>query len=789
MRDTYKDQSVDLSTQCSPLPQALVSSSGTKQYREHQSVSRGHLSTNIIRVPPPTRPMKYTVSENSSTTSVSPVSSSAKMTSPAVRRRSPLESRLIFIVLGLSVALVSLSITLVILSGLKMKWDTGELGGQVDTCMSEECIVSAARILKSIDRSADPCTDFYQYACGGWVASNPVPDEYSVWDQFRLLREQLLYDIKAILESPSNSFTPKPVHQARLLYRACLDEDRLEELGVAPLLQLLRSLGLPEVPAAPGTRPALPNLTPEWLTAMSRSQKTLSSSVIFSLFVSEDLRNTSRNVIMLDQASPGFSERYLADPTRFAREVADYKSYVTDMISSLLSKIPNSSLNASQLANEVVAFSTELSLIMTPAEERRDLSAQSEEMSVEKLQKLTDAPLNATTRTNRIDWAEYLRDSFHGSNVTLESDDMVVVMDSAYLEQRYLWWRVFSALAPLTLREFREHASRLGQRVMGHNTQAPRWRTCASSVNTNFGMAVSFDYVLRHFQEHSRFKALEMVNDIQVAFENMVHELDWMDHKTKQLTLQKARSMRPFIGFPEWLLVPGELEKYYEGVDVLEGQLFATYVGLSATGAKRTLEDLRRTPDKNRFIATPTTVNAFYSPVLNSITFPAGLLHPPFYGLGLEALNYGAIGAIMGHELTHGFDDLGRQYDLHGNLKQWWTNNTLNEYNDRVQCIIDQYSEFHVTRLGDNFTVNGVNTQGENIADNGGLREAQRAYEWFRERQRRQHRRRHRVMDVEPSLPGLEDISPEQLFYLGFAHSWTVCTVQTDSVSLVPCPT
>lgn len=264
---------------------------------------------------------------------------------------------------------------------------------------------------------------------------------------------------------------------------------------------------------------------------------------------------------------------------------------------------------------------------------------------------------------------------------------------------------MYSTVAPLTLQKFRDLGFQFSQKVFGLKEKTPRWKGCTGNANANFGMALSYIYAQKHFNEKAREKALEMLLDIRAAFNEMVAELDWMDIDTRARAHRKLHAMRPFVGFPDWITNPKELNKFYEGVEVIDGKLFATFLKLTDVSVKKSLNNLREKPDKNRWISTGTTVNAFYSAILNSVTFPAGILHPPFYGNGLESINYGAMGAIMGHELTHGFDDQGRRYDENGNLRQWWSDETLRHYHEKVQCIIEQYSNYHLPELGDNFTV------------------------------------------------------------------------------------
>jgi predicted metalloendopeptidase len=516
----------------------------------------------------------------------------------------------------------------------------------------------------------------------------------------------------------------------------------------------------------------------------------LGLSVLVDISVSQDVRNTSRNLLVVDQISPGISERYLLDPLRFQTEVTEYHSYIRDMVQVFQRHMINSTVhNATLFADDILNFSTQLATIMTPAEARRDTKSLFHEMSVFALQNLTDLKEQGGSVNSKLNWTRYLEYILDNTNVTLDYDsDHLIVMDIDYLQklaalvsvtdqetlERFVWWSIFQTLAPLTLQEFRNLAFTFSHKVYGLQQKTPRWKGCTSNVNSNFGMAVSYLYVQKYFNSESREKALGMLNDIRTAFTEIVMELDWMDDETKERTLEKAHAMRPFIGYPVWLLTSGELERYYEGAEVVDGLLFETYLRLSEESVKTALQDLRKAPDYNRWVTPATNVNAYYSPILNSVTFPAGILQPPFYGLGLESLNYGAIGAIMGHELTHGFDDKGRRYDKEGNLKQWWTVATVREYERRVQCIVEQYSQYNVSELGNNFTVNGINTQGENIADNGGLREAFRAYLKYQDR-----------IPNEQLLPGLAQYTPEQLFFLGFAHMWCGNSTQGSLKSLV----
>ncbi|KAJ0179111.1 hypothetical protein K1T71_004823, partial [Dendrolimus kikuchii] len=630
-------------------------------------------------------------------------------------------------------------------------------------CISEECVGTASRILQALNKDVEPCQDFYEFACGGWIKKNPVPDWASSWDQLAALREQLTTDLKELLEEDDETDLPKSVKKAKSLYRTCIDTEKLEQDGLKPIEQILEKLDLPPRP------PTEESGNFSWVVTAGRARRMLGLNVILSVQVAEDVRNTSRNRVVIEQVSPGFSERYLLLPEQFAHELEQYHKYIKAMIT-----IADPETDAQKFADDIISISKSLAKIMTPVEVRRSGTHLFHEVSVEQL---IQGSSGGPAQWKEHDWDQYMKLVFANTSVVLHPKlDRIIVMDLPYLQklavllsdtkpvmiEKFLWWSVFSTVAPMTLSAFRDLGFEFSRAVYGLQQRTPRWKSCTANVNGNFGVALSYLYVKRHFDQASRQKAIEMIEDVRLAFAAAVEQLDWMDSTTRQKTLNKLKAIRNFVGFPTWLLTHEQLDKHYKHAEVVEGSLFESYLKLTWAAVKKSFESLREKPDRDRWVATATTVNAFYSATLNSVTFPAGILQPPFYGNGIEAINYGSIGAIMGHEVTHGFDDQGRRYDEEGNLKQWWSAATLEHYHGKVQCIIDQYSKYHMPQLP-NYTVHGFNTQGENIADNGGLRAALNAYSLFTKRN---------PITRRDTLPGLPDYKPEQLFFLGFAQIW-----------------
>ncbi|XP_011500775.1 PREDICTED: neprilysin-11-like [Ceratosolen solmsi marchali] len=665
------------------------------------------------------------------------------------------ETKLIIVVGLLAVAVIALIVTLTLQIAVFGKQEYKEM------CQSEECIRTAARVIEGLNKSVEPCEDFYNFACGGWIAKHPIPQSETSWDQLSFLREELLKNLRILLEESDHDDDPTSVKMARAFYRTCMDTVSVESLGLSPIFHIMERLGLPK--QLPMNNNEAQKLDVAKLSGMV--QRLLGLNLFVTFDISEDVQDTTRNKMMMEQVSPGFSERYLLDPQRFQSELQEYKKYIKSMV-----ELIGAGEKSSEFAEEILEFSTRIAKILTTPEERRSANHFFHEVTVDQLQKVTDMEML------QWNWTTYLSNVFNNTNVTISSTtDQIIIIDLKYLQKlprllwvtppatlaRYVWWIVYSTIAPLTLQQFRDLDFQFSRKVFGLKEKTPRWKSCTGNVNADFGMALSYMYVRRHFDEESRDKALNMLMDVRTAFDKMVAELEWMDAGTRARAHRKLHAMRPFVGFPDWITKSEKLDKFYSGAEVVDGKLFETILKLTNIGLRKRLDSLREKPDKNRWISSGTRVNAFYSASLNSVTIPAGILHPPFYGNGLQSINYGAMGAIMGHELTHGFDDQGRKYDENGNLREWWSEETLRHYHAKVECIIKQYGSYHLPELGNNFTVNGINTQGENIADNGGIREAYRAYQKLKSRNPNQL-----------ALPGLVDYTQDQLFFLGFAQVW-----------------
>ncbi|KAH8039962.1 hypothetical protein HPB51_009218 [Rhipicephalus microplus] len=371
---------------------------------------------------------------------------------------------------------------------------------------------------------------------------------------------------------------------------------------------------------------------------------------------------------------------------------------------------------------------------------------------------------------HKFNWSEYLSVFLP---VEVSPDEPLVVYSVPYLRQvgqilvdtdqrtlhNFAVWRLVNYLLAYLDGEYAHKRNAFRKVMLGVSADKVRWNHCVELANKKMGMAVGALFIRDNFDPHSKETALEMIHNIREAFNELLKENDWMDTETRKVAEEKANAMNERIGYPELLTNPYELSKEYDSLVVHEDLYLDNVFNILQFEATRNQLKLRQPVNKEKWTTEPAVVNAFYNPNKNDIVFPAGILQPLFYSHHFpKSLNYGGIGVVIGHEITHGFDDKGRQFDKDGNLKPWWNNKTVQTFRERAQCMVDQYSSYVLEDV--NLNINGKMTQGENIADNGGLKQAYRAYKkWVK-----QH-------GEEPLLPGI-NLTHDQLFFLNYAQIW-----------------
>ncbi len=406
------------------------------------------------------------------------------------------------------------------------------------------------------------------------------------------------------------------------------------------------------------------------------------------------------------------------------RDLTAYHRYMTEVAVLLGAERKY----AAEEMKKVLQFETALANASTPEADRQDTGAIYAKMPLLELER----------RVPEMRWRDYLN-AFLPDGV--ENDEPIVSYAMLYLEemgrqlvktdrrvvQNYLLWRLVMDLMPHLPDEYLEKRAEFRKVLLGVLSERNRWNQCVEWTNKKMGMAVGALFIRQNFNHESKTVALEMIHTLRDAFIEILEELSWMDEETRQVARQKALAMNERIGYPE-LLTSGEaLSEEYLMLDVVVHDFLRNVLNVKRYEAQHNLQKLRQPVDKDKWNTEPAVVNAFYNPNKNDIVFPAGILQPLFYSSHFpKSLNYGGIGVVIGHEITHGFDDKGRQFDKDGNLKQWWNNATVLAFRKRTQCIIDQYSQYKLDDVG--LHINGRMTQDENIADNGGLKQSYRAY-------------------------------------------------------------
>uniref|UniRef100_A0A182MER4 Uncharacterized protein n=1 Tax=Anopheles culicifacies TaxID=139723 RepID=A0A182MER4_9DIPT len=640
-------------------------------------------------------------------------------------------------------------------------------------CLNQHCIFAASEILHSIDWSVDPCDDFYAFSCNQWIRNNPIPEGKSMWGLFGKLEQQNQLVLKNALERPLAEFKSKAEKKAKLYYQSCLDEDEtMEKLGAEPLQKLLRQIGGWNVTAnASGFD------VQRW--SLQRTLQTLqiryNMGGLFGWAVGEDDRNSSKHIIQIDQGGLTLPSRdnYL-NKTANAKILTAYLEYMTKV--SVLLGADETDARRQMLA--VIEFETRLANITTPQDMRRDEETLYHPMTLAMLQE--KAPF--------INWQEHFEEAFRLVRRKITEKERVVVYAPEYLEKlnilikeytatdekkiilnNYLVWQTVRTLTACLSKAFRDAYKGLRKALMGSDGGEELWRYCVSDTSNVLGFAVGAMFVRDVFHGDSKPQAEDMINQVRDAFKENFKNLAWMDAETRRLAVEKADAISDMIGFPDYILYPEELDRKYQDLNIDPKTYFDNNMNYNIYSLKKNLEKLDQPVNKTKWGMTPPTVNAYYTPTKNQIVFPAGILQNPFFDIkNSKSLNYGAMGVVMGHELTHAFDDQGREYDKYGNLHQWWNNQTIERFKNQTECFNKQYSAYRINGK----VINGKQTMGENIADNGGLKAAFHAYI-------NNEKNSYTDTDTLP-LPGV-NMTHRQLFFVSFAQVW--CSAVTDETT------
>ena len=586
-----------------------------------------------------------------------------------------------------------------------------------------------------MDRTADPCADFYLYANGTWLANSPIPADRSTWGAASELYERNLELLRQILEeAAADTAAPKdsPTAKVGTFYRVGMDMASIESGGVKPLAEELSRID------SIGRRSDLPAV----LARLHRH----GVGPAFQFGVLQDFKDSSKNQAWLYQGGLGLPDRdyYL---TKDAKKTEIRKQYVTH-VAKILELAGDSPKAAAVHAKTVLALETRLARVsMTPVEQRDPQAI---------YHKMTPAELEALAPG--FDWKSYFDtvgvrdlDNLNVGQPVFAREIGAMAAKVALADWKtYLRWHLLHAEAANLSSPFVEENFRMyGQTIGGAKELRPRWKRVLQSTDQELGEALGQLYVARAFSPGAKARAREMIDNLIAALRDRLIALDWIEESTRQQALRKLNAIQIKVGYPDvW--------RDYARLKVDRGTYAGNVMEAEAFEFDRNLAKIGKPVDRAEWGITAPTVDAYYNPSFNEIVFPAGILQPPFFDPQADdPYNYGAIGAVIGHELTHGFDDQGHQFDADGNLKSWWTAQDEKNYAARAEKIEKQFSAYIAV---DAEHVNGKLTLGENIADLGGLKIAYLAWR--------------KANAGKPETPDAAGFTPEQRLFLGFAQSW-----------------
>ncbi|XP_037942107.1 neprilysin-2-like isoform X3 [Teleopsis dalmanni] len=624
-------------------------------------------------------------------------------------------------------------------------------------CLTTECIHTASAVLSKMKPELEPCDDFYQFACGTYIEEENIPDDKVSVNTFSTISDKLQEQLKDIITEERPESDPKHFRLPNALYKACMNKTLIEKLGPEPITKIADSLG--GWPLLKGDAWD-PENTWTWQETVKKFRRLgFSMDYVVDFSISVDLKNSTKRIIDLDQSSIGLSREYLVKGFNETL-VSAYYDYMVDI--SVLFGADKETAKKELL--ESLQFEMDLANISWPNEKRRNSNDLYNLRTIKQIQEAYPY----------VQWLDYIN-ALLPDGLTVEEDESINLTVPSFFDDladllaktpkrviaNYMFWRIHAFSIAFLSEEFRKRQLQYATALSGRQEQEARWKECVDISSGSLAISVGSLYVRKHFKQDSKAIALEMVDNIRGIFNNLLEQVDWMDNMTKKEAKKKLHSMATHIGYPDEMLDEEKLSKYYEKLDIDPNKYFESFLKMNVFGTDYSFNKLRLPVNKTDWVrhARPAIVNAFYSSIENSIQFPAGILQGHFFNAHRpKYMNYGAIGYVIGHEITHGFDDQGRQFDVDGNLVDWWQPDTQKAYLDKARCIIEQYGNYteHITGLN----LNGINTQGENIADNGGVKESYIAYRQWAEKN-----------GPEPLLPGL-DYTPEQMFWISAGQTW-----------------
>jgi putative endopeptidase len=586
---------------------------------------------------------------------------------------------------------------------------------------------------KLMDTTADPCVDFYQYSCGGWVKENPIPQDESAYGRFSELMDENRLVLKAILEKAAAGGSGRSSNEQKIgdFYASCMNVDAVNQAGLKPLQPLLDRI------AALTSKDQLPELV-AYLDGIG-------VNTLFSFGSEQDYKDATQQIAMVDQTELGLPEKGYYE-RKDDKSVELRKQYVAH-VARMFELLGGTQQQAAKDADTVLKLETALAGYSLSNVERRDPASLYHKMNLVKFDSSTPA----------FHFAQFLGavhvPPVESLNVAEPAyfAGLNQLLSSASLDEWkiYLRWALIQHLPSTALPEAldQETFNFYGKVLEGQPEQKTRWKRCVSETDDALGEALGQVYVEQRFSPEDKQRTLKLTQDVEAAMGRDIEQLDWMSAATKARAEEKLHAVANKIGYPDkW--------RDYSTLTVTRGDALGNALRAATFEEKRDVAKIGKPVDRGEWDMSPPTVNAYYAPQMNDINFPAGILQPPFFDRTQDdAVNYGSVGSVIGHELTHGFDDEGRQFDGKGNFEDWWTAADSKQFTERADCVVNEFNGFVAV---DDLHVNGKLTLGENLADLGGLKLAFLAY-------------LDRAQKGGAEYGGL---TPDQQFFVAFGQHW-----------------
>lgn len=585
-----------------------------------------------------------------------------------------------------------------------------------------------------MDNTVEACTDFFQYANGTWLKNTQIPATESRWGTFDMLRDNNNAILKDILETAAKTKSA-PNTDLQLIgdfYSSCMDEAAIEKAGAKPLDPFFTQIKAIKTPAD--------------LQRQIAAMHNAGMPAVFNFGAGADAKNSSMVIVNAGQGGLSLPNRdyYLKEETKMSETRQKFMEYMTNMFKNLGDTPEAATANATTVMN----VQTRLAKASLGQVDLRNPDKRYSKVTIADAQKLTPD----------FSWADYMaaRSIPAIADFNIGQPDFFKEVNAMIKEvpvadwQTYLRFMVVNSAAPSLSKKFSdENFNFFGRYLSGAKERQPRWKTCVAATDGNLGEALGEQYIKRAFKPEARARMNEMIDNLLAAMKSRVTGLEWMGDETKAQAMRKLASFKRKIGSTEKL-------RGYKGLTIDKKSYAGNILRSRQFQVRRNLEDINKPVDRTRWGFTPPTVNASYSGTNNDITFPAGILQPPFFNFEADdAINYGGIGGVIGHEISHGFDDSGSRFDADGNLKMWWTKDDRTKFEERAACVIKQFGEYEVQP---GLFINGKLTLGENIGDFAGLTVS---YDAFM-----------KSLEGKTRPAEIDGFTPEQRFFLGWAQVW-----------------